>query len=217
MAQNWGNISDFPDTGPTEVNPDALNRYSRLHQAGRPKCGLCGSYGHSEEAHDDDPLYANWTDTRPWGKRTKDDSVWGYPEDGREIGRPRVAGKNDDPAGDDGKNVDRSLYAQSPGGHQNQDNQSYSSDRHVNWTDMPQGPPEVSDHAAGGVPTSFLGTVPVQGYAQDAEHPSGEMWPWTENAPGSGAADVAGVPTPGIQSQMATGNSWPQPQVNQDR
>lgn len=219
MAQNFGTISDFPDTGPTEVNPseEAMSRYSHRVQAGRPQCGLCGSYGHSEEAHDDDPLYANWTDTKPWGKATRDDNVWGYPGEGRDIGRPRVAGKNDKPSGDDGAGVDRSLYAQSPGGHQNQDNQSYSSDRHVNWTDMPQGPPEVSDHAAGGVPTSFLGTVPVQGYAQDAEHPNGEMWPWSENLPGSGAADVANVPTPGIQSQMATGTSWPQPNVNQDR
>jgi hypothetical protein len=218
VAQTFSTISDFPDTGPTEVNADAMNRYSRRQvEAGRPKCNLCGSYGHEEEAHDDDPLYANWSDTRPWGKRNKDDSVWGYPEEGRDIGRPRVAGKNDKPSGDDGSGVDRSLYAQSPNGHQNQDNQSYSSDRHVNWTDMPQGPPEVSDHAAGGVPTSFLGTVPVQGYAQDAEHPNGEMWPWSEHLPGSDAADVASVPTPGIQSQMATGTSWPQPTVNQDR
>lgn len=186
-------------------------RDAQLHEAARPRCELCGQYGHSEEAHDEDPLYANWTDTRPWGRATREDNVWGYPGEGNDIGRPRIAAKNDKPAGDDGEGVDRSLYAQSPGGHQNQDNQSYSSDRHVNWTDMPQGPPEVSDHAAGGVPTSFLGTVPVQGYGQDAEHPSGEMWPWQDNAPGSGAAAVWGTPTPGEISLEETGASYPQP------
>lgn len=99
---------------------------------------------------------------------------------------------------------DRSQYAESPQG-QADDTEgyenAYSSGRQIDWS---------------GTGEDVLGTVPVQGYGQDADHPNGEMWPWEQNPIGSppqGAANVAGTPTPGMMSESQTGSSWPQPNV----
>ena len=92
---------------------------------------------------------------------------------------------------------DKGMQAQSPQGQADADRdyeEAYSSGRPINWTDTGE---------------NVLGTVPVEGYEYNADHPNGEMWPWNPQPIGSGAANVAGVPAPGIQ----TGVGWPQPQV----
>lgn len=63
-----------------------------------------------------------------------------------------------------------------------------------------------------GAGETSLGTVPVEGYEYNADRPHGEMWPWNPMPPGSGAAQVAGTPAPGMQ----TGIGWPQPQVSRN-
>ena len=102
---------------------------------------------------------------------------------------------------------DRSLYAESPQGQADDTQgyeQAYSSGRPIDYS---------------GTGEDVLGTVPVQGYLYDDDHPNGEMWPWEQEPIGSpprGAADVAGVPTPGMVSAQVTGNSWPQPEVTKN-
>jgi hypothetical protein len=96
---------------------------------------------------------------------------------------------------------DRSLYAQSPQGQAESTQgyeQAYSSGRPIDYTDTGE---------------EVLGTVPVEGYEYNEDHPNAEMWPWAldSNPIGSGAAQVANVPTPGMVSQSETGLSWPQP------
>ena len=99
---------------------------------------------------------------------------------------------------------DRSLYAESPQGQADDTQgyeQAYSSGRPIDYS---------------GTGEDVLGTVPVQGYLYDADHPNGEMWPWQQQPIGSppqGAANVAGLPTPGMVSAQETGSSWPQPQI----
>jgi hypothetical protein len=127
-----------------------------------------------------------------------------------------TAADDDDDDDDEGKKTggpedkagayepDRSLYSESPEGQAEATRgyeEAYSSDRMIDFT---------------GAGVDVLGTVPVQGYAQDASRPNGEMWPWEQNPIGSppvGAAAVADVPTPGMVSAEQTGNSWPQPNV----
>lgn len=131
-------------------------------------------------------------------------------------GSVRMAAEDDD---DEGKETggpqdrpgayepDRSQYAESPEGQAEATRgyeEAYSSGRMIDFT---------------GAGVDVLGTVPVQGYAQDAERPNGEMWAWQQQPIGSpprGAADVADVPTAGMVSEQATGNSYPQPNVSKN-
>jgi hypothetical protein len=102
---------------------------------------------------------------------------------------------------------DRGLYAESPEGQAEATRgyeEAYSSGRMIDFT---------------GAGVDVLGTVPVQGYAQDASRPNGEMWPWEQNpvgTPPKGAADVADVPTAGMISAQQTGSSYPQPKVTKN-
>jgi hypothetical protein len=128
----------------------------------------------------------------------------------------RVAAADDD---DEGKETggpenvkgayepDRGLYAESPEGQAEATRgyeEAYSSGRMIDFT---------------GAGVDVLGTVPVQGYVQDASRPNGEMWAWQQNpigSPPAGAAAVADVPTPGMVSAQQTGSSWPQPKVTKN-
>lgn len=102
---------------------------------------------------------------------------------------------------------DRSLYSESPEGQAEATRgyeEAYSSGRMIDYT---------------GAGVDVLGTVPVQGYDQNASRPNGEMWPWEQNpigSPPNGAAAVADVPTPGMISAQQTGSSWPQPNVTKN-
>ena len=92
---------------------------------------------------------------------------------------------------------DRSLNAESPQGQADDTKgyeQAYSSGRPINWTETGE---------------TVLGNVPVEGYEYNADHPNAESWPFVLEPLGSGprgAADVGGVPTPGV-------GGYPQPQV----
>jgi hypothetical protein len=102
---------------------------------------------------------------------------------------------------------DRSQYAESPEGQAEATRgyeEAYSSGRMIDYT---------------GAGVDVLGTVPVQGYVQDAEHPNAEMFAWGQEPIGSppkGAADVADVPTAGMVSAQQTGSSYPQPNVEKN-
>jgi hypothetical protein len=128
----------------------------------------------------------------------------------------RMTAADDDDDDDEGSKVggpqdvpgayepDRSLYSESPEGQAEATRgyeEAYSSGRMIDFT---------------GAGVDVLGTVPVQGYMQDADHPQGEMWTWQQEPIGSpprGAADVADVPTAGMISEQQTGSSYPQPTV----
>lgn len=98
----------------------------------------------------------------------------------------KIPGRGVDQKGQDYE-PDRSSYTQSPAGQAASTagyEEAYSSDRHI-------------DYSMTGETT--LGTVPVQGYGAN---PHGEMFnsdQWEQEQPGTGAADVANVPAPGIQ------------------
>ena len=164
VAENWSNLSDFPDTGPAEV---PSSRAPNLAP---------GSGGDTKAAS----------------------RLAFKPDDDENMKRPegtQTGGRGESPGN---FQPDQGLKAQSPQGQADADAEyenAYSSGRPINWTDTGE---------------NVLGTVPVEGYEYNADHPHGEMWPFVDHAPGSDAANVAGVPAPGVQ----TGVGWPQPQVS---
>lgn len=98
-----------------------------------------------------------------------------------------IPGRGKDQKGKDFE-PDRGLYAQSPAGQAASTQayeEAYSSNRHIDYSETGIGP---------------LGTVPVQGYGTN---PHGEMFnvdQWAlDGQSGTGAADVANVPAPGME------------------
>lgn len=140
--------------------------------------------------HDNGPVFPGSNKT---GAKDDDKDRTGF-----ETGNPQR------PSRGPGYQPDRGLYAQSPQG-QADSTQGYE---HAMSSDLPINETDTGE--------DVLGTVPVQGYEYNADHPNGEMWPWNPQPPGTGAAQVSDVPAPGMTSQQAQGTSWPQPNVQRN-
>jgi hypothetical protein len=189
VTQHLDFLTDFPDTGPTEVPSDRAANIS----ANGAHTGAT-----TETPYDFDPGY---TDEGAWGD-TSDRYMSEIPHDFEPQGNSqycRTCGESRRhpmhvyarrmTAADKDKSFNpaeeaREDYATTPGGQAattEQYEQAYSSGRNIDYSETGIGQ---------------LGTVPVQGYGAN---PNGEMFTW-QMAPGGvpvGAANVADVPPPG--------------------
>jgi hypothetical protein len=206
VTQHLDFLTDFPDTGPTEVPSDrAANINANGSHTGATVDAPYGfDPGYADENLNDD--YAN---TQYMSEIPHDFEPQGNSQYCRTCGESRrhpmhvyarrMAAKPPPDVGEDESQgtsgwKPREDYATTPGGQAastEQYEQAYSSGRNIDYTETGIGQ---------------LGTVPVQGYGAN---PNGEMFTW-DMPPGGvpvGAADVANVPTPGI----ATAPGYPQP------
>ena len=202
VTENLDFITDFPNTGPTEVPSDRAFNIGGNASGDQDEDARNDAFKESLAAlgvrDDGRPLdevphpFQRYASTRYCRHCGEQPDFPMHVEAARRLA-DKVPGRGKDQEGPDFE-PNRGGYAMTPEGdaQASQDfEQAYSSDRHIDYSETGIGQ---------------LGTVPVQGYGAN---PNGEMFAWTvPPGPGPvGAADVGGVPTPGA----ATGG-YPQPQ-----
>jgi hypothetical protein len=196
VTQHLDFITDFPDTGPTEVPSDRAFNISAngSHTGATVNAPYAWDPGYADEDIADD--YANHQymseiphDFEPQGNSQYCRTCGESRRHPMHVYARRMAAKPPPDVGEDESQgtsgwKPREDYATTPGGQAastEQYEQAYSSGRNIDYTETGIGQ---------------LGTVPVQGYGAN---PNGEMFTW-EMAPGGvpvGAANVADVPPPG--------------------
>lgn len=195
-------ITDFPDTGPTEVPSDRAfninaNESEEGHGSGMTQTAAtvdapyAWDPGYADENLSDD--YANHQymseiphDFEPQGNSQYCRTCGESRRHPMHVYAHRIRAAKDDENDDEFNPAEtaREDYATTPGGQAattEQYEQAYSSGRNIDYSETGIGQ---------------LGTVPVQGYGAN---PNGEMFTW-QMAPGGvpvGAANVADVPPPG--------------------
>jgi len=189
----WDQFDAKPHPGSNAIAPGTP---VQLH-------GRMDPTGHLVHVRDEDGNHQT-IDKKSLGNLLREASIRVAADDDDDDEGDKVGGPQDKPGA---YKPDRSLYSESPEGQAEATRgyeEAYSSGRMIDYT---------------GAGVDVLGTVPVQGYDQNASRPNGEMWPWEQNpigSPPAGAAAVADVPTPGMISAQQTGSSWPQPNVSKN-
>jgi len=189
----WDQFDAKPHPGSNAIAPGTP---VQLH-------GRMDPTGHLVHVRDEDGNHQT-IDKKSLGNLLREASIRVAADDDDDDEGDKVGGPQDKPGAYE---PDRSLYSESPEGQAEATRgyeEAYSSGRMIDYT---------------GAGVDVLGTVPVQGYDQNASRPNGEMWPWEQNpigSPPAGAAAVADVPTPGMISAQQTGSSWPQPNVSKN-